>query len=131
MVERFNGRINELLQQTRFDSRADLEATLMNYLKLYNHHIPQRAIDSKTPILALKEWQKKRPELFVKRVYEQAGLDTYPHLVWRLPVECTLDQVICWRFEFLVGAHFSKARAATRLNACDTTQLGHAITAAR
>ncbi|WP_462194225.1 integrase core domain-containing protein, partial [Acinetobacter baumannii] len=56
MVERFNGRINELLQQTRFDSRADLEATLMNYLKLYNHHIPQRAIDSKTPILALKEW---------------------------------------------------------------------------
>ena len=75
MVERFNGRINELLQQTRFDSRADLEATLMNYLKLYNHHIPQRAIDSKTPILALKEWQKKRPELFVKRVYEQAGLD--------------------------------------------------------
>jgi len=47
----------------------------MNYLKLYNHHIPQRAIDSKTPILALEEWQKKRPELFVKRVHDQAGLD--------------------------------------------------------
>ncbi|PYD85031.1 hypothetical protein DNF23_51255, partial [Pseudomonas syringae pv. pisi] len=44
---------------------------------LYNHHIPQRALDAKTPILALKEWQQKRPELFVKRVYEQAGLDTY------------------------------------------------------
>jgi transposase InsO family protein len=58
MVERFNGRINELLQQTRFDSRADLETTLLNYLKLYNHHIPQRALDAKTPILALKEWQK-------------------------------------------------------------------------
>jgi len=43
---------------------------LLNYLKLYNHHIPQRAIDSKTPILALKEWQTKRPELFVKRVYD-------------------------------------------------------------
>lgn len=27
MVERFNGRINELLQDTRFDSRADLQAT--------------------------------------------------------------------------------------------------------
>jgi transposase InsO family protein len=50
MVERFNGRINELLQQTRFESRADLQATLLNYLKLYNHHIPQRAIGSKTPI---------------------------------------------------------------------------------
>jgi len=76
MVERFNGRINELLQQTRFDSRADLEATLLNYLKLYNHHIPQRAIDNKTPILALKEWQRKRPELFVKRVYDHAKLDS-------------------------------------------------------
>jgi hypothetical protein len=55
----FQWPINEMLQQTRFDSRADLETTLLNYLKLYNHHIPQRAIDSKTPILALKEWQKK------------------------------------------------------------------------
>lgn len=47
----------------------------MNYLKLYTHHIPQRALDAKTPILALKEWQQKRPELFVKRVYDQTGLD--------------------------------------------------------
>ena len=77
MVERFNGRINELLQQTRFDSRADLQATLMNYLKLYNHHIPQRALDAKTSILALKEWQQKRPELFVKCIYDQMGLDKY------------------------------------------------------
>jgi transposase InsO family protein len=76
MVERFNGRIAELLQQTRFDSRADLEATLLNYLKLYNHHIPQRAIDGLTPIQALKDWQQRRPELFVKRVYDRAGLDT-------------------------------------------------------
>jgi transposase InsO family protein len=32
IVERFNGRINELLQETRFDSRADLEKTLLSYL---------------------------------------------------------------------------------------------------
>jgi transposase InsO family protein len=76
MVERFNGRIAELLQQTRFDSAADLEQTLLNYLKLYNHHIPQRAIGSKTPVQALKEWQRQKPELFVKRVYDQTGLDT-------------------------------------------------------
>lgn len=69
MVERFNGRISELLQQTRFDSHADLEKTLHNYLKLYNRHIPQRAIGSKTPIQALKEWQRQKPQLFVKRVY--------------------------------------------------------------
>jgi transposase len=61
MVERFNGRINELLQQTRFDSAADLEQTLLNYLKLYNHHIPQRAIDGRTPILALKDCTAKSP----------------------------------------------------------------------
>ena len=85
MVERFNGRISELLQQTRFDSRADLEATLLNYLKLYNHYIlklynhyiPQRAIGAKTPIQTPKEWQQKKPDLFVKRVYDQTGLDTY------------------------------------------------------
>jgi transposase InsO family protein len=76
MVERFNGRISELLKQTRFDSRADLETTLLNYLKLYNHHIPQRAIGSKTPIQALKEWQQKKPDLFVKRVYDQTRLDS-------------------------------------------------------
>lgn len=49
---------------------------MLNYLKIYNHHIPQRAIGAKTPIQALKEWQKKKPELFVKRVYDQTGLDT-------------------------------------------------------
>jgi transposase InsO family protein len=42
LVEHFNGRISELLQQTRFDNRADLEVTLLNYFELYNHHIPQR-----------------------------------------------------------------------------------------
>ena len=76
MVERFNGRISELLKQTRFDSRADLETTLLNYLKLYNHYIPQRAIGSKTPTQALKEWQQKKPDLFVKSVYDQTRLDT-------------------------------------------------------
>lgn len=55
MVERFDGCINELLQQTGFDSRADLQAILMNYLKLYSHHTPQRAPDARTLIQTLKE----------------------------------------------------------------------------
>jgi len=29
------------------------------------------------PVLMLKEWQQKRPELFVKRVCDQTGLDSY------------------------------------------------------
>jgi hypothetical protein len=55
---------------TRLDSLTDAEATLLTYLKLYNHHMPQRVIGAKTSIQALKEW-KKKPELFVKRVYDQ------------------------------------------------------------
>lgn len=76
MVERFNGRISELVKQTRFASSAELETTLNLYLKTYNHHIPQRALGHLTPIQALKKWHAEKPELFVKRVYDHAGLDT-------------------------------------------------------
>ncbi|MGZ9709277.1 IS481 family transposase [Glaciimonas sp. GNP009] len=76
MVECFNGRIREIVQHTRFNSRAELEATLRNYLHAYNHHIPQRSLNNETPIQAMKKWQEKKPKLFVKRVYNQAGLDT-------------------------------------------------------
>ena len=43
--------------------------------QLYNHHIPQRAIGSKTPSKPLEEWQRQKPDLFVKRGCEHAGLD--------------------------------------------------------
>jgi transposase InsO family protein len=97
MGERFKGRISELLLQTRFCSRAGLETTLLNYLKLYNHHIPQRAIGAKTPIQALKEWQKKKPELFVKRVFDQTGLDIYPVLAAnRFFFSVRAKSACCW-----------------------------------
>jgi hypothetical protein len=76
MVERFNGRISEIVNQTRFGSAAELESTLRNYLKIYNNNIPQRALGHQTPIQALKLWHEKKPELFTKRVYNQAGLDS-------------------------------------------------------
>ena len=76
MVERFNGRISELLKQTHFASAAELEATLQNYLILYNHHIPQRAINTQTPIQAIQSWQQNSPHLFVKNIYDHAGLDS-------------------------------------------------------
>jgi len=75
MVERFNGRISDLVKQTRFASASELETTLERYLKIYNHPIPQKALAHKTPIQALKKWQAENPELFVKRVYNLAGLD--------------------------------------------------------
>ena len=76
MVERFNARIADLVKQTRFASAVELETTLQHYLTTYNHRIPQRALKHLTPIQALKTWHVKRPELFVKRVYEQTGLDS-------------------------------------------------------
>ena len=76
MVERFNGRISELVQQTRFRSSHELESTLMRYSDAYNHHIPQRALNHQTPMQALKTWQEKRPDLFVSGVNDQAGLDS-------------------------------------------------------
>jgi transposase InsO family protein len=78
MVERFNARISEVVNQTRFASAAELEATLNQYVKTYNHLIPQRALKHISPVQALKDWRAKKPELFKKRVYNQPGLDNYP-----------------------------------------------------
>jgi transposase InsO family protein len=76
MVERFNGRIAELVKQTRFRSGAELESTLLAYCRTYNHQIPQRALDHKSPIQAMQAWQVQRPDLFKHAVHKQAGLDT-------------------------------------------------------
>ena len=54
----------------------ELQTTLALYLTTYNRHIPQRALNHQTPIQALQKWRAEKPDLFVKRVYEQAGLDT-------------------------------------------------------
>ncbi len=77
MVERFNARIGEVVSQTRFASAAELQATLNNYAKIYNHLIPQRALKHRSPVQALKDWQATKPELFKKHVNNQPGLDTY------------------------------------------------------
>jgi hypothetical protein len=80
MVERFNGRISDLVNQTRFLSAAELDDTLKHYLSTYNHLIPQRALKHQSPIQALQKWRTERPDLFVKCVYNLAGLDTSPPL---------------------------------------------------
>lgn len=76
MVERFNGRIADVLRTHHFDSSETLSRTIKRYVYLYNHHIRQKALDHQTPIEALKVWQKKAPELFRKRVINHAGSDT-------------------------------------------------------
>ena len=77
MVERFNGRISDVLKNTRFSSSHDLKQTMGRYNHLYNHQIPQRSLLHKTPIDTLKEWQKKRPNLFKKQVRNHPGPDRY------------------------------------------------------
>ena len=83
MVERFNGRIGEVLATTRFRSRDDLQTTLRRYEVIYNQHIPQKAIQHMTPIAALRDWQQRRPHLFVRNIRNHPGPDTP-----RLPPDC-------------------------------------------
>ncbi|MBS0391395.1 MAG: transposase, partial [Proteobacteria bacterium] len=76
MVERFNGRIADVLTTHRFSSGEDLEQTLLRYVALYNHQLPQSALKSKTPMQAMKDWYHERPHLFHKRPYDRPGCDT-------------------------------------------------------
>lgn len=76
MVERFNGRIAEILRSTRFCSAEELSVTLGHYLTLYNHQIPQRALGHVSPIEALKSWREKEPGRFISEIYNLTGLDT-------------------------------------------------------
>ncbi len=75
MVERFNGRIGDVLKTHRFHSGDDLEQTLLRYVHLYNHQFPQSVLKSRTPMAAMKDWHSTHPHLFSKRPYDRAGCD--------------------------------------------------------
>jgi len=64
MVERFNGRVEEILAENNFVDYSQLEETFKYYLNCYNNFIKQKVIDYKTPIEMIKEWYIKKPELF-------------------------------------------------------------------
>jgi len=50
MVERFNGRIADILKTHHFNSADDLAQTLTRYVSLYNQQLPQSALNSQTPM---------------------------------------------------------------------------------
>jgi len=54
----------------------NLEDPLSRYMRLYNHHIPQRASGHIPPVQALQDWQEKCPRLFKKKACNLMGLDT-------------------------------------------------------
>jgi len=78
MIERFNGRIADVLATTRFDSSQSLAETLTRYVRIYNPYIPQKALGHIAPIQTMKNGYNKRPDLFQKRVYNLTGFDTDP-----------------------------------------------------
>lgn len=75
MVERFNGRIADILRTHHFRSGEEWETALMRYAWLYNHPLPQKALGHVTPAQAPKNWQDSPPQLFVKRVVNWSGHD--------------------------------------------------------
>jgi len=53
-----------------------LADTLKRYVQVYNHHIFQKALGHILLLQAMKNWYKKQPNLFKKKVYNPAGLDS-------------------------------------------------------
>lgn len=80
IVECLNGRIGEILNQARFISAKDLETTLNNYLKIYDHNIPKCALNHKKSKQVLKDWQQKVFDLLC--VYIAMRILTLPFLRW-------------------------------------------------
>lgn len=78
MVERFNGRIAEVLTTTRLKSGEELAEPLRRFVYLYNQQIPQQGLGHYPPIHALEQWQTSHPHLFNKQVKNRPGPDSYP-----------------------------------------------------
>lgn len=64
MIERYNGRVEEILQENHFESYDRLIKTLKQYLTCYNYFIKQKVLGYKTPVDMVKYWHVKKRELF-------------------------------------------------------------------
>ena len=77
MVERFNGRIADILRTHHFQSGKELEHTLLRYVNLYNNHLPQANLNCRTPYQVMYEWYENKPRFFDKAVHNRPEGDTY------------------------------------------------------
>ena len=75
-VERFNGRIADVLETSQFNSALDLKQTLRRYAAPYNTQLPQSALGSRTLLQAMKDWHKSHPHIFVKSPRNLPGRDS-------------------------------------------------------
>ena len=76
LVERFHGRIAEILATHRCNRAQDLETTLLRYAWLYNHHLPQQALGQVTPSEAMKKGYAQQPEAFLATPRNRPGPDS-------------------------------------------------------
>ena len=77
MVERFNGRIADILRTHHFQSGKELEHTLMRYVELYDNHLPQANPDCRTPCQVMHECYEKEPQFFSKDVHNRPEGDNW------------------------------------------------------
>ncbi|HBU23082.1 MAG TPA: hypothetical protein DEB17_03665 [Chlorobaculum sp.] len=75
MVERCNGRIEEIPRQTRFASANELATTIEHCAKLADARTPQTMSGHRTPLDTLRAW-RKGSDLFVQNIYNLAESDT-------------------------------------------------------
>ena len=126
MVERFNGRISDVLKTNRFNSALDLEETLLRYVALYNHQLPQSALQSKTPMQAMKGWYDSQPSLFHKRPYDRPGCDIYASVCSadRDGMQGAFRSPIAWLLARKATPQTARARAITRREELCRASLG-------
>ena len=64
MVERFNGRIEEVLQGRHFRSGEEPGAMLHRPVWLCNRQFPQSALPGRTPLQAMRDRHRPKPQMF-------------------------------------------------------------------
>lgn len=62
MVERFNGRIEDVQLSQHFTTGEDRERTFLQGARLQNGLLPQPALKCRTLINTFKDWRRQRPE---------------------------------------------------------------------
>jgi hypothetical protein len=67
--------MEDVLQSHHFRSGEELETTLHRYVWLYNQRLPQAASGRKSPLQAMKDWHKHKPQMFKKLPYCRPGCD--------------------------------------------------------
>ena len=75
MVERFNGRISEVVKQTRFASAAELETTLERYVKTLQPADSTACAQPSFAYSSAEGMAEEKTHVQKKRVYNQPGLE--------------------------------------------------------